>query len=166
MRRLGGIAAALWALGGVSLLLLFAAVRLGRRGIETVQAGLGPVEWTGLILLVLLFVVGEGWGALQRKWVPRVVERAVALRRGGPLHFRILAPLYGMSLIGGCARSLARAWAGTFSIVVAVLIVRTFPDPWRGIVDLAVASALVWGVAAIVAAGGKAFTERREAGAA
>ena len=160
MRRFGGLAAAGWALGGVSLLFLLAVVRLGRRGVETVQAGLGPAEWTALIFLVLLFLVGEGWGALQRKWVPRVVQRAAELRRGSALHHRVLAPLYGMSLIGGCARSKARAWAGTVAIVMAVLVVRSFPEPWRGMVDLAVASALAWGLLAMAVEGRKAFEER------
>ncbi|RJQ40809.1 MAG: hypothetical protein C4555_00955 [Dehalococcoidia bacterium] len=155
-----GVAAAAWSLGGVCLLFSGAVFRLGRRGVETVRAGLDPEEWAALLLLVLVFVVGEGWGALQRKWVPRLVRRASWLRHGGsPVH-RALAPLYGMSLIGAPPAALLRAWGGTAAIVAAVLVVRKFPEPWRGIVDLAVAAALLWGLGAIAVAGRRSLGSR------
>ncbi|GMV05019.1 MAG: hypothetical protein AMXMBFR53_12990 [Gemmatimonadota bacterium] len=155
-----GLAAAAWAVGGVCLLFSMAVFRLGRRGLETLRGGLEPREWGALVLLTLLFVVGEGWGALQRKWVPRLVRRVSTLREGGsPIH-RALAPLYGMSLIGAPRADLLRAWGGTAAIVAAVLLVRGFPEPWRGIVDLAVASALVWAVGAIAVACRRSFRTR------
>ena len=157
MRKLGGAAAAAWALTGVVLLFGFAVMRLGRQGFETLQAGLSPGEWAALLLLTLVFLFGEGWGALQRVWVPRLVRRASMLRKEGRLHHRILAPLYGMSLIGASRKSQARAWLGTLAIVTAIVVVRTFPEPWRGITDLAVASALIWGLGAVVVEGRRAF---------
>jgi hypothetical protein len=157
MRKLGGAAAAVWALTGVALLFLVAVLRLGKRGLETVQAGLSPGEWVALLLLTLLFLFGEGWGALQRVWVPRLVRRVSLLRNEGRFHYRLLAPLYGMSLIGDSGKCLARAWLGTLAIITAIVVVRTFPEPWRGITDLAVASALVWGLGAVVVTGRRAF---------
>lgn len=151
--RATGTAAALWALTGVSILFLFAVYRLGKRGVETLGAGLTPFEWLVLTLLTLAFVWGEGRGALQLRWVPRLVRRAGALREEGRLHHRLLAPLYGMSLIGAPAMSMLKAWGGTAAIVTAVIVVRGFPEPWRGITDLAVASALLWGLGAIVVEG-------------
>lgn len=145
-----GRAAAVWALTGVGLLFSFAVFRLGRRGLETLQAGLAPAEWAALLALTAAFVVGEGRGALQLRWVPRLVLRARALRDGARLHHRVLAPLYGMSLIGAPALAMAKAWGGTAAIVTAVIVVRMFPEPWRGITDLAVGAALLWGLAAIV----------------
>ena len=149
---LGRLTAA-WSILGVGLLFALAVARLGSRGIDTVQAGLGPGEWILLIALVLLFVVGEGWAALQRKWVPRVVDRARALRGEAPVSHRLLAPLYGMCLIGCDARRRTRAWLGVAAVVAAVLAVRALPDPWRGMIDLSVASALVWGLGALLVAG-------------
>jgi len=157
MRKFGGAAAAAWALAGVALLFLFAVVRLGRRGMETLQAGLSPGEWVALLLLSVAFLYGEGRGALQRRWVPRLVRRASVLRKAGRLHHRLLAPLYGMSLIGAPAKSQVRAWLGTLAIVAAIMAVRIFPEPWRGITDLAVASALIWGLGAVVVEGRGAF---------
>ena len=139
-----------WAVVGVLALLLKAVASLGGRGLDTLREGLGPVEMGVLVALLLLFVLGEGVMALQRKWVPHVVGRARALRRDGSRTHALLAPLYAMSLVGAPRRALLRAWAGVLAIVAAVLVVRAFPEPWRGIVDLSVAAALAWGSIALV----------------
>lgn len=152
-----GTVATAWALLGPALLFLFAVYRLGQRGLATVQEGLTPREWLILLALTAAFVVGEGVGALQGRWVPRLVERASRLRHEGGRVYRLLAPLYGMSLIGAPAQRVARSWGLTLGIVGMVLIVRAFPEPWRGITDLAVAAALLWGLGAIVARAPEAF---------
>ncbi len=154
---MGGAVAAAWALTGVAVLFLFAVLRLGKRGLATLEAGLTPVAWVALALLTAAFVWGEGRGALQLRWVPRLVCRASALRAEGRVHHRILAPLYGMSLIGAPPKGMIKAWVGTAAIVAAVILVRSFPEPWRGITDLAVAAALAWGLGAIVAKAPEAF---------
>lgn len=139
-----------WAVVGVLALLLKAVVSLGGRGLDTVREGLGPIETAVLVAMLLLFVLGEGVLALQRKWVPHVVSRARTLRRDPSRTHALLAPLYAMSLVGAPRNALLRAWAGVIAIVAAVLLVRAFPEPWRGIVDLSVAAALAWGSAALV----------------
>ncbi len=146
----GGRLAALWAIAGVAALFLFAIVRLGERGISVVASGLGPNQWIIFGLLLLVFVVVEGRAALQGRWVPMLVRRAGELRRSTARGHRILAPLYGMSLVGAPPRRLARAWLGTLAVVAAILLVRVLPDPWRGLIDLSVAAALAWGLGAIL----------------
>lgn len=131
---------------GVAALFAKACYQLGRRGVLTLQAGLEPLEWLALALLMVVFVYGEGERALGRRWVPRMVARARELGPRSPASHRILAPLYAMSLIGAPARTLARAWIGLALVVLAVVIVRHFAEPWRGIVDLAVVGALAWGL--------------------
>ena len=54
-----------------------------------------------------------------------------------------------MSLIGASRAQVLRSWTMVAAILLAVLVVRTFPEPWRGIIDLSVAAALAWGLAAI-----------------
>lgn len=154
-RPLGALAVA-WALVGVSALFSFAVLRLGGRGVRTILEGLAPGQWLVLVLLTFAFVYGEGVISLQRRWVPRLIERARSLRSERPA-LQFLGPLYGLSLVGAPAKSLLRAWLGTLAIVTAVLTVRTFPDPWRGIVDFAVASALVWGLLSIAWRAPRAF---------
>jgi len=149
-RSLKGTAAVVWALLGVALLFSSAVYRLGYRGVETLRGGLGPLEWVALVSLTLVFLYGEGVRALQRRWVPRMIQRVRLLHGEVGVHYRVLAPFYAMSLVGGPGARLLRAWGSTGAIIVAVLVVRGFPEPWRGITDLAVASALAWGLAAMV----------------
>jgi hypothetical protein len=140
-----------WALFGVAALFGRAIWQLGGRGVATLAAGLQPAEWLALAVLTAIFVYGEGFRALQLKWLPRVFERVESLQAASPLPHRLFAPLYAMSLVGAPLRSLIRAWLGVAAIIMAVMFVSRFPDPWRGIVDLAVASALAWALAALLA---------------
>ena len=130
---------------GVAALFVDAIYQLGRRGVITMRAGLEPMEWVALIVIFAAFVYGEGERALGRRWVPHTMQRARELGPASSLLNRLLAPLFAMSLIGAPARVVVRAWLGVALIVLAVVIVRRFPEPWRGIVDLSVAAALAWG---------------------
>ena len=147
----------LWAVLGVAAILGRAVYALGGRGLATLREGLGPVPLTLLLVLTAAFVYVEGVGALQVRWVPKVVRRIGELRRGARRRDILLAPLYCMGLVGGSRRTKARSWAGVAAIVVAVLVVRSFPEPWRGIVDLSVAAALGWGTLALLIQAARAF---------
>ncbi len=119
--------------------------RFGVRGLAEVGAGLTSFQWTVLLLMVVLFVYGEGFLALQRHWVPRMAgagERASRLRAARNAIVLILAPLHAMSLLGGNTRERVRRWSVVASVVTAVIVVEWLPAPRRGIVDLGVACAL------------------------
>lgn len=146
----------LWGLLGVVLLFATAVVRLGARALETVSAGLGPWEWVALVALTAAFVYGEGVRALQRRWVPWVIQRLRMLHHEPRAWYRALAPLHAMAFIGARPRAMAAAWAGSLAIVLAVLVVSRFPAPWRGIVDFAVASALLWATLVLIVTGVRA----------
>ena len=120
------------------------------------------MEWVMFVLCVGLFVYGEGERALQRKWVPRLIDRAEALRDESSGWFRVLGPIYGMSLIGASRREVLRSWAVVGAILVAVRTVQALPEPWRGMIDLSVASALAWGLAGLVRAAPGAFRSEGE----
>lgn len=138
-----------WALLGVAAIFAWAVYRLGLRGLEAIHGGLDPMEWTALIVLTVGFVYGEGVRALDRRWIPGLVQRAGRLRRESRI-LQLLGPLYGLSLVGRDRMELLKGWLGTLGIVTAVLVIRAFPSPWRGIVDFAVAGALAWGLVAIL----------------
>lgn len=157
-RRIGVF---VWAVAGVAFIVAEAAWRLALRGVEAVRGGLEPLEWAALAVLLVVFVYGEGVKALQRRWAPYVVERAQRVRSETSIVYAVLAPLYAMALIGPTRRTLARAWAGVAAIIAAVLIVSRFPDPWRGIVDTAVAAALLWGVGALLVRGTRVLKAQR-----
>jgi hypothetical protein len=146
-----------WAVFGVALLFGSAALRLGGRGVTTLLGGIEPVQWLVVGALTVAFVYGEGVLALQRSYVPRVIRRVELLRDEPRRWYRLLAPLHALTLIGAAPLQLARAWGGLALIVTAVLIVRRFPEPWRGIVGFAVAAALAWGTYALLRAARRAF---------
>jgi hypothetical protein len=150
-RGTDGNAPAWWGIFGVAAVFAFAVYRLGGRGIATLQGGLTPLEWLALAGLTTIFVYGEGVRALQRRYNPYVVRRVEVLRAEPRLWYRLLAPLHAISLIGAPPGILVRAWGGSAAIMVAVVVVSRFPEPWRGITDLAVASALAWGTVTLVA---------------
>jgi len=127
----------------------WAVYRLGGRGMEAIQGGLDWREWTALVALTVGFVYGEGVRALDRRWIPALVDRARRLPHESRT-LQMLAPLYGLGLVGSDRGELLRGWLTTFGIVVAVLVIKAFPSPWRGIVDFAVAAALAWGCIAIL----------------
>jgi hypothetical protein len=146
-----------WGVAGVALLFASASYRLGARGVETLTGGISPGQWLVLVVLTAVFVYGEGIRALQRKYVPHVMRRVELLRPEGRGWYRVLAPLHALSLIGADRQLLLRAWAGTVAIAAAVVIVRGFPEPWRGITDFAVAAALAWGTGALVRSALRSF---------
>lgn len=141
-----------WALIGIALLLGKAVMRLGWRGWIVLSDGVTAFQGFVAVLLVGAFLYGEGMLALERRWVPSLLHRVDRLPDEGNRWNRLGAPLYAMSLIGAPAKTLVRAWAGVGAIVVAVLVVRALPDPWRAMIDLAVAAALAWGLLALVRA--------------
>ncbi|MDH3424525.1 MAG: hypothetical protein OEN00_16135, partial [Gemmatimonadota bacterium] len=96
------------------------------------------------------FVYGEGVRALGRRWVPDVIDRARRLRSDPSRLMRLSGPLYGLRLVGRDRVALFWGWFTTVAIVVAVFVVRALPEPWRGIVDFAVAGALMWALIVIV----------------
>lgn len=145
-----GVAAFWWGVLGVGLLLGNAVLRLGARGVEAVAGGLGFLEWVVLVLLTIVSVYGEGVRALGQRWVPFVLKRAAELRTRPERSWRWLAPLYAMGLVGARRRTLLRGWLGVAAIALAVVVVSRMPHPWRGIIDLAVAAALAWGLGALL----------------
>jgi len=125
--------------------------RLGSRALSTVQAGLTSGQWLALIAIVAGFIYVEGYRALQAKFAPLVVSRALEIAsRKLCVSTLVSAPLYSLSLIGAPGRALLRAWLAVALIGCAVWLVRALPSPWRGLVDAGVAAALTWGLCALI----------------
>jgi hypothetical protein len=145
------LAVAAWTAFTVALLFIEAIVRLGARAVETLAHDLDGTQRLAAAAIVAVFCYVEGYRALQRRFVPVVVARALeaaGLRTGWTAV--VWAPLYALSLTGAPGRVLGRAWAGVGAIVLAVLLVRALPSPWRGIVDAGVTAALLWGLVALL----------------
>jgi len=59
-----------WAIMGVSALLLNAIVRLAGRGWEALQMDLSAVQWVVLVVFALFMMVAEGYRGFQKKISP------------------------------------------------------------------------------------------------
>lgn len=149
-----------WAIVVVLATFVEAIHRLGPRAIATITGGLTTWEWIAGAAIFVLFVWGEGYRALQRRFAPRVAARAFAAgaKAEGVVDV-LLAPLECLSLVRAERRGLLHAWGGVAAIVAAVLIVRAMPEPWRGIVDAGVSAALAWGAVALIVAGVRASSD-------
>jgi hypothetical protein len=138
-----------WAVGGVLALLAEAISRLGARALAVVAAGLDAPHRLAFVVVVAAFAYGEGYLAMQRRFAPSVVARALDAGARSRGCFAVLgAPLHALTLVHAQRRELARAWLGVGLILTAMCVVRMLPDAWRGIVDAGVAAALSWGAVA------------------
>lgn len=145
------VAIAAWGTLGVLGLLAQALWRLTPRALEPFADGsLGPGTTALYFGWVAFNVWAEGWRGFHQRFSPRVVARAFHLGRAPRAHFVVLAPLFCMSFFHATRRGVVVAWAMTTAIVALVLIVRTFPQPWRGIVDGGVVIGLALGSLSIV----------------
>ncbi len=69
----------------------------------------------------------------------------------------LLAPLFCVGYFGAAKRTQMVIWIGTVLIVVAVILIRQVPQPWRGIADAGVVVGLSWGCVALALIGIRAF---------
>jgi hypothetical protein len=138
-----------WGALGVAAILLEAAARLGAHAMRAIEAGLTRSQWVALVVGAVVMLYAEGYRVFQRREARSIVARARWLARRSPGALAWAAPLYALSLICGDARRCRRAWMVALGIVASVIVVRTLHDPWRGVVDGAIAPALLWGAACI-----------------
>lgn len=140
--------AAGWAVLGVTAMFVEAIWRLSMRALHTLDAGLSVAEWTAFGTMLAIFGYYEGFRALHLRFVPALVHRAFSIGPGRSA--AVLAPFTALALVNVPKASLRHGWLAVALIVAAVLIVRQFPEPWRGIIDGAVAFALSIGLVSML----------------
>ncbi len=145
---------ALWALGGVTVLLVQAVVRLAPIAWEPVEtSSLTPVLWVVYVTWTLMNAYFEGYRGFHLAFVPRVVGRTERLL-GEPTLLRVLlAPLYVIGYFDATKSEKVRAWGVTILVWIAIFVVRRFPQPARGIVDAGVVCGLFLGTLSLVVQG-------------
>ena len=157
---------ACWGIGATLGTLLEAIVRLT----PIVAQALAMPELHPLHVLVLLVWVGcntyfEGYRGFHRSFSPRCVATAISVAQTGTLATRLLSPLVCLGLIYVPRRRLIASWALVVGIVSLVMLVRLTPQPWRGIIDAGVVSALAFGLLSIVGHSVRAVWRRSSTGA-
>ena len=117
--------------------------------LELESSAMSEVHWLALIFSVTYMAYAEGYKGFHLGFAPRVVVRARYLANNPrPLHV-LLAQLFCMGYIYATRKRQILSFALTAMIICFVLIARSMPQPWRGIVDAGVVVGLGLGVVSI-----------------
>lgn len=144
----------LWAVLGVTALLSQAIFRLSAIAWEALSSGeMTPFQYGVCALWSLMNAYMEGYRGFQKKFVPRVLARAHHLALHPEPLPAVLAPLYAMAFFRATPRAKIAAWGVTGLVLVAITLVRSISQPWRGIIDAGVVVGLSWGVVALLIGG-------------
>jgi len=155
------IVAPCWGLLGVSMILLYAIMRLAGFCLEAAAGGLTVRQLAVLILCVMFMAYFEGYRGFHLRFSPRVVARALYLHRFPSAGNALLAPLFCIGYYAAGKRILLTIWGGTLAIVGLVLLVHQLNQPWRGILDAGVVAGLTWGLASLWITAVQVFQEGR-----
>lgn len=154
---------AAWGVVGVTILFGQAIARMAPIAIEPwIERQMNAWQMALYIAWLGFNGYAEGYRAFQKKWCPRVVKRAFHLGRHPKALRVLLAPFFCMSLFHSTRRGLTVAWSVVSLVVVAVVLVRQLPQPWRGIVDGGVVLGLGWGLVVLWGLFARAFAEGAE----
>lgn len=148
--RVFGWSAATWGVFGVSALLGSAVVRLWPLVTAAFERETGPLFWLSVVGSLTFFGYAEGYRAFQKQFAPRVVARALTLTERPSLLRALLAPLFCMGFFAATRRRMLTSWVLTLSLIALVASMRFVPQPWRGVVDLGVVVALLWGIVSML----------------
>jgi GT2 family glycosyltransferase len=138
-----------WGIGGVLLLLIFAIFRLAPMALELVDSSMSQLHWLALAFSVIYMAYAEGYKGFHLGFAPRVVVRARYLADNPRALHVLLAPLFCMGYIYATRKRQIVSFALTVMIICFVLIARSMPQPWRGILDAGVVVGLSLGVLSI-----------------
>jgi hypothetical protein len=134
----------------VSGLLIAAIYRIAPIALEAYQGTLTRGQWWFAGFWCLFMLYFEGYRGFQLRFSPRTAAR-VRYVRDRPNGLRsLLAPLFVMGFFHATRRTKITAHALTVGILILVLSVQRFDQPWRGIIDSGVVLGLTWGVISLV----------------
>ena len=144
---LGRILIALWGVGGVTILLGRAVVSLTDEALYPWLTGsLTPFQMAVYLTWVVVNAYTEGYRAFQRQFCPRVVGRSLWLAQHPRPLLVAIAPAFAMGLVYARRRRLIVSWSVVIILIGVIALVRTVPQPWRGVIDGGVVVGLAWGV--------------------
>jgi len=143
-----GVLGAFWAVIGLSLLLGFAAFRLGKKAMEAWGMNADWEIWHWFVLGGWLVFMGysEGYKGFQKAFSPRAAARTRVVR-DRPTWLRVLfAPLFIMCFFDATKKRLIIAYVLTAMIIGFILLFRLIGQPLKGILDAGVVFGLSWGL--------------------
>jgi hypothetical protein len=148
---LGQAAIVAWGVFGVLLLVGQALVRLLPLAVEpVVKQQLSGGQWALYLSWGLFNSYAEGYRGFHKGFSPRVVARAFHLAQNPrPLHV-VFAPFFCMALFHARRKNLIMSWTLLSFILLAIVLIRQLPQPWRGIVDVGVVAGLAVGLLSLL----------------
>ena len=152
-----GVGGALWAIAGVAGILAGAIFRLADVALDALDQPLAWYHWAAMGAFVPFMAWSEGVRGFQRRFSPRVAERAMLIRAAPTTARVIFAPLFAAGFFGGSRRERVGICLGTAAIVVLVVLVHRLDQPWRGIIDAGVVAGLAWGMVTTLALSASAW---------
>ena len=117
--------------------------------LELVNSSMSQLHWLALAFSVIYVAYAEGYKGFHLGFAPRVVVRARYLADNPRALHVLLAPLFCMGYIYATRKRQIVSFALTVMIICFVLIARSMPQPWRGILDAGVVVGLSLGVLSI-----------------
>lgn len=166
--KLLGATAAVWGIGGLLLILIYAVIRLVPIASESRHYALDWTHWSALGANTLLMAYMEGYRGFQKSLAPRVVSRARELSQRPSITGAIFAPAYCYGILHAPAREIVARTALIAMIVAFIFGMRMLDNPWRNLLDVGVVVGLSWGIVAICVNGWQAMrgdTNSRRRGA-
>lgn len=143
-------AGVIWGIGGVLMLLGMAVIKLTPPTIEAFDYSLSWYHWLVLVLNTAIVLYFKGYRALHLALAPRIAARAVFLSQN-PTPLRVLlAPFFCIGYFQIIKKKKIATYGMTVGMVALILLVRSFPQPWRGVVDLAVTGGLTIGFLSVI----------------
>ena len=117
--------------------------------LELVNSSMSQLHWLALAFSVIYMAYAEGYKGFHLGFAPRVVVRARYLADNPRALHVLLAPLFCMGYIYATRKRQIVSFALTVMIICFVLIARSMPQPWRGILDAGLVVGLSLGVLSI-----------------
>ncbi len=131
------------------LLLSFAIYRLAPMALELREVSLSTVQIAALLFSIVYMAYAEGYKGFHQGFAPRVVARAHYLQNNPRPSHIALAPLFCMGYIHATRKRQLLSIGLTIMIICFIIIARTLPQPWRGILDAGVVVGLTIGIGSI-----------------
>ncbi len=143
----------IYSIGGVIAIFSSAIYRLYPHVQESISYEFSILNWIILALYLLVMIVGKGYFALHRGFVPRVINRSELLVENGTFIDRLLAPLYCMGFFKAPKKRLIISYSMLFLIITFIVSASKISQPWRGIIDLGVVIGLSLGILSLLILG-------------
>ena len=140
----------IYSIGGVIAIFSSAIYRLYPHVQESMSYEFSALNWIVLAVYLLVMIVGKGYFALHRGFVPRVINRSGLLVEDGKLIDKLLAPLYCMGFFKAPMKRMIISYVMIFFIVSFIVSASKISQPWRGIIDMGVIVGLSLGILSLL----------------